>query len=143
MSPDRTPAACCPARRSRRHRADRDGVPSARPLLGTAGARPRVRVCKLGWAKLKLEVERRDILNSRDLARLTKLLAEHPELATTKMEHWCDHKGAQPLAYMAMLRFDHDRLGLPRQLPGTGAVAKTLIDAGAPVNGHPGTRRLH
>jgi hypothetical protein len=39
------------------------------------------------WAKLKLEVERRDTLNSRDLYRLTKLLAEHPELATTKMEH--------------------------------------------------------
>ena len=92
------------------------------------------------WAKLKLEVERRDVLNSRDLSRLTSLLAEHPELATTKMEHWCDHKGAQPLAYMAMLRFDHDRLGLPRQLPGTGAVAKALIDAGAPVNGHPGDK---
>jgi uncharacterized protein len=33
------------------------------------------------WARLKLEVERRDILNSRDLSRLTRLLAEHPELA--------------------------------------------------------------
>ena len=90
------------------------------------------------WAKLKLEVERRDVLNSRDLSRLTSLLAEHPELATTKMEHWCDHKlGADPLGYMAMLRFDHDRLGLPRELPGTGAIAKALIDAGAPVNGRP------
>jgi len=70
------------------------------------------------WAKLKLEVERRDVLNSRDLSRLTSLLAEHPELATTKMEHWCDHQlGADPLGYMAMLRFDHDRLGLPRELP--------------------------
>jgi hypothetical protein len=27
------------------------------------------------WAKLKLEVERRDILNSRDLSRLTRLLS--------------------------------------------------------------------
>ena len=68
------------------------------------------------WAKLKLEVERRDVLNSRDLSRLTSLLAEHPELATAKMEHWCDHQlGADPLSYMAMLRFDHDRLGLPRR----------------------------
>src|SRR6266705_3485805 len=93
------------------------------------------------WAKLKLEVERRDILNSRDLSRLTRLLAEHPELATTKMEHWCDHKqGADPLGYMAMLRFDHDRLGLPRDLPGTGAIAKALIGAGAPVNGRPGDK---
>lgn len=91
------------------------------------------------WAKLKLEVERRDILNSRDLSRLARLLAEHPELATTKMEHWCDHKlGADPLGYMAMLRFDHARLGLPSELPGTGAAAKALIDAGAPVDGYPG-----
>jgi len=92
------------------------------------------------WAKLKLEVERRYTLNSRDLSRLTTLLAEHPELATTKMEHWCDHKSADPLGYMAMLRFDHDRLGLPRELPGTGAIAKALIDAGAPVNGRPGDK---
>src|SRR5580704_9194264 len=75
------------------------------------------------WAKLKLEVERRDILNSRDLSRLARLLAEYPELATTKMEHWCDHKSADPVGYLAVLRFDHDRLGLPRDLPGTGAIA--------------------
>lgn len=93
------------------------------------------------WAKLKLEVDRRDILNQRDLVRLTTLLAEHPELATTKMEHWCDHrKGADLLGYLAMLRFDHKRLELPRDLPGTGAVAQALIDAGAPVNGHPGDK---
>jgi uncharacterized protein len=91
------------------------------------------------WAKLKLEVQRRDILNSRDLSRLTRLLAEHPELATAKMEHWCDHQlGADPLGYMAMLRFDHRRLGLPRELPGTGTIARALIDAGAPVDGYPG-----
>lgn len=93
------------------------------------------------WAKLKLEVERRDTLNSRNPSRLTRLLAEHPELATAKMEHWCDHpQGADPLGYMAMLRFDHGRLGLPRELPGTGAVARALIEAGAPVNGYPGDK---
>ncbi|HEX6473181.1 MAG TPA: ankyrin repeat domain-containing protein [Streptosporangiaceae bacterium] len=91
------------------------------------------------WPALKLEVERRDIFNSRDLSRLARLLAEHPDLATTKMEHWCDHKnGADPLGYMAMLRFDHERLGLPGDLPGTGAITKALINAGAPVDGHPG-----
>jgi uncharacterized protein len=89
------------------------------------------------WAKLKLEVERRDILNSRDLSRLSRLLAGHPELATAKMEHWCDHKSAGPVGYMAMLRFDHARLGLPSELPGTGAAAKALIDAGAPADGYP------
>src|SRR5437764_337940 len=91
------------------------------------------------WVKMKLEVERRDILNSRDLSRLTRLLAEHPELATAKMEHWHDHPlGAGPLGYMAMLRFDHGRLGLPRELPGTGAIARILLQAGAPVDGYPG-----
>ena len=94
------------------------------------------------WTKLKLEVERRDILNSRDLSRLTRLLAEHPQLATQSMEHWRDHpKGASPLGYMAMLRFDHRRLGLPRDLPGTGAIARALIEAARRSMVIPGTRK--
>jgi len=92
------------------------------------------------WAKLKLEVERRVILNSRDLSRLTNLLAEHPELATSQLEHWADRARGEPLGYVTMMRFNHDRLGLPAELPGTGAVARALIDAGAPVNGRPGDR---
>jgi len=51
------------------------------------------------------------------------------------MEHWCDHQCAEPLGYIAMLRFDHRRLGLPRDLPGTGVVARALLEAGAPVDG--------
>ncbi len=89
------------------------------------------------WVKLRLEVERRDSLNSRDLSRLARLLSEHPELATTKMEHWADRQHGQPLGYITMMRFNHDRLGLPSELPGTGAAAKALIDAGAAVDGHP------
>jgi ankyrin repeat protein len=92
------------------------------------------------WPRLKREVERREILTSRDLFRLRRLLAEEPELARSKMEHWRDHKQALPLGYMAMLRFDHERLGLPEQLPGTGAVAQALIEAGAPVDGDPGDK---
>jgi uncharacterized protein len=93
------------------------------------------------WPKLTLEVDRRDALNSRDLPRLATLLTRHPELAATTMKHWCDHqKGASPLGYIAMLRFDRQRLGLPRELPGTGAVARALIDAGAPVDGQPGDK---
>jgi hypothetical protein len=92
------------------------------------------------WRRLKSEVERRQILTSRDLSRLRRLLAEEPELARIKMEHWRDHKQALPLGFMAMLRFDRERLGLPRELPGTGAVAKALIDAGAPVDGDPGDK---
>jgi hypothetical protein len=92
------------------------------------------------WAKLKLEVERRAVLNGRDLSRLTNLLAEHPELATRPMEHWADRQHGEPLGYITMMRFNHDRLGLPRDLPGTGAIAKALIGAGAPVNGRPGDK---
>lgn len=90
------------------------------------------------WPRLKREVERREILINRDLPRLRRLLTEEPELARSKMERWRDHKQALPLGYMAMLRFDHERLGLPRALPGTGAVAQALIQAGAPVDGDPG-----
>jgi len=90
------------------------------------------------WTRLKLEVERRDILNSRDLSRLGRLLAEHPDMAVVNMQHWCDHKSAGTLGYMAMLRFDHNRLGLPPDLPGTGAMARALIEAGAPVDGYLG-----
>jgi ankyrin repeat protein len=92
------------------------------------------------WAKLKLEVERRDILNSRDLSRLTSLLAEHPGLAVSPLERWADRARGEPLGYITMMRFNHDRLGLPAELPGTGAIAKALIEAGAPVDGQPGDK---
>ncbi len=92
------------------------------------------------WAKLKLEVERRDILNSRDLSRLTRLLAEHPELAVSPLERWADRACGEPLGYITMMRFNHDRLGLPAELPGTDAIAEALIEAGALVNGHPGDK---
>ncbi len=49
---------------------------------------------------------------------------------------WCDHcLGAAPLSYMAMLRFDAPRLGLTGDLSGTAAMAKLLLEAGAPVDG--------
>lgn len=90
------------------------------------------------WARLKTEVQRRDILNSRDLVRLRALLAEQPDQATARMEHWCDHrKGAEPVGYLAMLRFDARRLGLPPIRSGTGAMVRALLDAGAPVDGEP------
>src|SRR5205085_5386215 len=91
------------------------------------------------WPKLKLEVERRETLNSRELGRLSALLAENPDLAVSPMVNWTDHRlGANPLNYVAMIGFDHERLGLPENLTGTGAVAKALIDAGAPIDGLPG-----
>jgi len=92
------------------------------------------------WPKLKREVERRKILDDRDLGRLTELLAEDPKSATTSMEHWRDHpRGASPLGYVAMLRYDTST-GHWRDLPGTGAIAQALLEAGAPVDGEPGDR---
>ncbi|WP_367128890.1 ankyrin repeat domain-containing protein [Saccharothrix sp. HUAS TT1] len=93
------------------------------------------------WAEVEREVDRRAVLNSRDPDRLAGLLARHPEAATTRMGRWSDHReGADVLGYLAMLRLDHRRLGLPRDLPGVGAVARALIAAGAPVDGHPGAK---
>ncbi len=129
--------------------AARRGDPAAATRIGTVSAQIMLSTAQLAiareygfasWATLKLEVERRDILNSRDLSRLTRLLAEHPEMATEKMQHWADRQCGDPLGYIVMLRFNHDRLGLPAELPGTGAIAKALIDAGAPVNGRPGDK---
>jgi len=90
------------------------------------------------WAKLTGEVRRREVLNNRDVIALTALTAEDPSLATAELLHFCDHPdGAAPLNYIAMLRFDAQRLGLPHDLPGTGAITQALLDAGAPVNGQP------
>jgi uncharacterized protein len=129
--------------------AARQGDPGATERIGTVSRRLILSSAQLAlareygfasWAKLKLEVERRDILNSRDLSRLTRLLTEHAELATRPMEHWADRQHGEPLGYITMLRFNHDRLGLPSELPGTGAIARALIAAGAPVNGNPGDK---
>lgn len=90
------------------------------------------------WAALGTEVTRREILDDCDTDRLAALLAQEPELATTSMEHWCDHpQGASPLAYVAMLRYDTSRDAW-RDLSGTDAVAAALLEAGAPVDGDPG-----
>jgi ankyrin repeat protein len=89
------------------------------------------------WAQLKLEVERRAILDSADAARLVELLAAHPELAVQRMTGWCDHvHGASPLGYVAMMRYDTTR-DVWRDVPGAAALAQTLLDAGAPVEGDP------
>jgi ankyrin repeat protein len=90
------------------------------------------------WAALKTEVERREILNSGDPVRLARLLSEQPELAVRRMDRWCDHtEGATPLGYVTMLKFDARRLGLTNDLSATGEMARTLIAAGAQVNGGP------
>ena len=82
----------------------------------------------------------RHVLDSGDASRLRALLAERPELATTRLEHSRDHpRGASPLGYVAMLRYDTSR-GVWRDVPGTDALARALIEAGAPVDGEPDER---
>ncbi|MEP7020964.1 MAG: ankyrin repeat domain-containing protein [Pseudonocardiales bacterium] len=111
---------------------DRDILASAQLALAREYGFP-------SWIRLKTEVERRQIFDRGDVAALRGLLSDHPELATVRMEHWCDHrKGADPLGYLAMLRFDSGRLGLPRDLPAVGEMTRALIAAGAPVEGAPG-----
>jgi len=89
------------------------------------------------WQRLRFEVDRRATLDSLDVTRLRTLLAEHPEAAVEKLTHWCDHpRGASPLGYVAMMRFDTVR-GRWRDVPGSGALARALLDAGAPVDGDP------
>ena len=67
------------------------------------------------WTRLKTEVERRELLNRRDLAGLGALLDEHPELAVESLEHWCDHRrGATPLGYMAVSGSMHQGSGCRR-----------------------------
>jgi uncharacterized protein len=92
------------------------------------------------WAALKTEVVRREILDARDVDRLSVLLAKDPSLAVDEMKHWCDHpKGAAPLNYVAMLQFDTSAK-VWREVTGTAELAKALIAAGAPVNGRSGGR---
>lgn len=129
-------------------RAARTGDPGARARIEAVSDRLLLASAQLAvareygftsWPRMKLEVERRRLLDERDLAGLRALLVEHPELAVERMEHWCDHRlGATPLGYIAMLRFDADRLGLAPVNDGTKEVARMLVASGARVEGDPG-----
>ena len=89
------------------------------------------------WPRLRIEVERRAILDSGDPERLAAFIAAAPALAVDDLRHWRDHPlGAAPLSYVAMLRYD-TVTGTWRDVPGTSAMAAALLDAGAPVDGAP------
>jgi hypothetical protein len=90
------------------------------------------------WAALRAEVERRAILNARDVVAARQRIEADSSWATADLTRWCDHpRATAPLNYMAMLRFDAGRLGLAGALEGTGEMARLLLWAGAPVNGRP------
>ncbi|AIY18856.1 ankyrin repeat domain-containing protein [Pimelobacter simplex] len=80
----------------------------------------------------------REVLDLRDAVRLRALLAEQPGLAREPIPAGPGHpRGASPLGYVAMLRYDAVR-GEWRDVAGTGALARALLSAGAPVDGAPG-----
>jgi uncharacterized protein len=128
-------------------RAARAGDPAALERLNASSAPITLAGARLtiareygfsSWARLKSDVERREVIDARDVARLQEMLTDDPDLSWRTMEHWGDHpKGTSPLGYVAMLRYD-TASGTWRDLEGTGSLAKALIVAGAPVNGRPG-----
>jgi len=128
-------------------RAARSGEPAAATRMARCSDRPSLDAAQLAvargygfasWARLKMEIDRRVVLNRADATRLRALLAEHPEMATERMSHWCDHPGGPtPLSYVAMLRYDTAH-GAWRNVPGSGAMARALLDAGASPDGDPG-----
>ncbi|MEO7587715.1 MAG: ankyrin repeat domain-containing protein [Arachnia sp.] len=91
------------------------------------------------WSRLRSEVERRRVLDSRDPQLLAALLTDHPELAVEDMRGWADHGTIAPLSYVALMRCVVDE-GVWRDMPGSGEVARQLIAAGAVVDGRPGDR---
>ena len=130
-----------------RLRAARNGDADATGWIGEVGAgltlaATQLRVARhhgfASWPAMQLEVARRRILDLHDAAALAAFVADHPELATADLEHWRDHpKGASPLGYVAMARYDTSNHTW-RDVDGTGAAAHVLIAAGATVDGLPG-----
>jgi uncharacterized protein len=131
-------------------RAAERGDPDSRALIAAVSDRLTLSAAQLAlarnygfpsWPAMKAEVERRTILNLRDVDALRRLLADKPELAGRRLERFGDHRrGVEPLALMAMLRFEAHGAGITPDLSGTGAMAQALIDAGASIEGGPGAR---
>lgn len=132
-----------------RLRAIRSGDDEAKRWIGASAGEPTLSAVQLrlardvgfpSWAKLRLEVARRQLLDGRDAGALTDFVEKHPELATADLTNWSDHPlGASPLGYLAMARFDTTS-GVWRDVADTGAAANVLIAAGAPVDGGPDDR---
>jgi ankyrin repeat protein len=129
--------------------AARAGDPDATGRLARASGPPTVADARQavarsygfeGWPDLEREVVRREILDARDVDRLRALLRDDPAAAVRPLVHWCDHpRGASPLGYVAMLRYDTAGR-VWRDVPGTGPLARLLVDHGAPVDGDPSDR---
>lgn len=78
------------------------------------------------------------VLRAGDVVALRSLLAAEPRRAATSMGPVPGHpRGASPLGYVAMLRYD-TATGVWGDVPGTGDLARALLEAGAPVEGEEG-----
>lgn len=130
-----------------RLRSARDGDTDARAWIEAVGSGVTLAAAQLrlardhgftSWPALHLEIARRRLLDDRDPHRLAAFIAEHPESSTSDLVQWLDHpKGASPLGYVAMARYD--TVGQRwRDVEGTAEAARLLIAAGAPVDGLPG-----
>jgi uncharacterized protein len=101
--------------------------------LGTAQLAVARRYGFASWPRLNLEVRRKQLIARGDLAGLRELLTAHPELAVESVSSSVSRKKSSALEYVAVARFhgalDHDA---------AGALARVLLDAGAPVNGPKG-----
>jgi hypothetical protein len=91
------------------------------------------------WSRLKTEVERRTVLDSRDPLRMSSMIAKHPELAIENMSNWADHGTIASLSYVALMRCVVGE-GVWRDMPGSGELARQLLAAGAPVDGQAADR---
>lgn len=127
-------------------RAARDGDAAARARIAEVGDRTTLTAAQLAlarehgfpsWPALAAEVGRRELLDSGDARALADLLARRPAAAVEELRAWVDHpKGASPLGYVAMQRYD-TRRDVWRDVAGTGELARLLIAAGALVDGAP------
>ncbi len=130
-----------------RLRAARDGDTDRRRWLAEAGpdvtlATAQRRLAReygfQSWPALQIEVERRRVLDLYDAEALAAFIADHPDAALDELRQWGDHpRGASPLGYVAMARFD-TTTGTWRDVPGTAAAAHVLVTAGAPIDGREG-----
>ena len=77
-------------------------------------------------------------LRSGDVAALREQLAAEPGRAATPLRPFPGHpRGASPLGFVAMLRYD-TVTGVWRDVAGTDELARALLAAGAPADGEPG-----
>jgi ankyrin repeat protein len=77
----------------------------------------------------------REALRTSDVETLRELLAAEPGRAATWLRPFPGHpRGASPLGFVAMLRYD-TATGVWGDVPGTRALARALVEAGAPVDG--------